>query len=159
MVDTTYGPLVYRKQGGREFVVASGGKITIEAGGSIASSDGSELIGTKTHLRKQVTDMSAEATYYIYATKAGKITKLTSIIDSAILTADATATFSINGVAVTTGVVTLVTAASAAGDIASATPTAANAVAVGDKISFVVTGGGSAGTGPRADFTVEITAQ
>lgn len=159
MVDTTYGPLVYKKRGGAELVVASGGKITIEAGGVIASADGSELIGTKSYLRKQVSDMSAEATYYIYATRAGKITSIKSIIDSAILTADATATFSINGVAVTNGVVTLVTAASAAGDIATATPTAANTVAIGDKISFVVTGGGSAGTGPRADFTLEITAQ
>jgi len=35
MVDATYGPKVYRKQGGDELVVASGGKITVEPGGSI----------------------------------------------------------------------------------------------------------------------------
>lgn len=159
MTDTTYQPLVYKKRGGAELVVASGGVIRIESGGAVLSPDGSELIALKSYLRKQVADMSAEATYYMYATRAGKVTSIKSIIDSAILTADATATFSINGVAVTTGVVTLPTASSAAGDIATATPTAANTVAVGDKISFVVTGGGTAGTGPRADFTVEITAQ
>lgn len=35
MPDNTYGPKVYRKQGGDELVVASGGKITIEAGGNV----------------------------------------------------------------------------------------------------------------------------
>lgn len=35
MADATYQPLVYRKQGGDEMVVASGGKITVESGGEI----------------------------------------------------------------------------------------------------------------------------
>lgn len=35
MVDKTYQPKVYRKQGGDEQVVASGGKITVESGGNI----------------------------------------------------------------------------------------------------------------------------
>lgn len=35
MPDTTFQSKVYRKQGGSELVVASGGKITQEAGGSI----------------------------------------------------------------------------------------------------------------------------
>jgi len=158
MADATYQPLVYRKQGGDELVVASGGKITIEAGGKIASSDGSELLDTKRYQKKQVADLSAEATYYMTALHAGKITSIKSIIDGAVSTADVTATFSINGVAVTNGVVTIPTAASAAGNQATATPTAANTVAIGDKISFVVTGGGSGGS-PRGEFVVEITGQ
>jgi ABC-type iron transport system FetAB permease component len=36
MSDATYRPKVYRKQGGDELVVASGGVITVESGGSIA---------------------------------------------------------------------------------------------------------------------------
>jgi len=35
MSDTTYQPKVYRKQGGDELVVASGGKITVESGGEL----------------------------------------------------------------------------------------------------------------------------
>jgi len=35
MADATYQPSVYRKQGGSELVVASGGKITVEDGGAI----------------------------------------------------------------------------------------------------------------------------
>lgn len=36
MPDETYQPDVYRKQGGNELVVASGGKITVESGGEVA---------------------------------------------------------------------------------------------------------------------------
>lgn len=35
MPDSTYQPGVYRKQGGNELVVASGGKITVESGGGV----------------------------------------------------------------------------------------------------------------------------
>jgi hypothetical protein len=35
MADATYAPKVYHKQGSDELVVASGGKITIEAGGAL----------------------------------------------------------------------------------------------------------------------------
>jgi hypothetical protein len=40
MADATYKPAVYRKQGGDELVVASGGKITIESGGEIDGTSG-----------------------------------------------------------------------------------------------------------------------
>jgi hypothetical protein len=43
MADVTYQPLVYRKQGGDEFVVASGGKITVESGGEIVVDSGGIL--------------------------------------------------------------------------------------------------------------------
>lgn len=35
MADTSFGPKFYRKHGGDEMVVASGGKLTVEAGGEI----------------------------------------------------------------------------------------------------------------------------
>ena len=35
MADASYGPKTYHKQGGDEFVIASGGKITVETGGVI----------------------------------------------------------------------------------------------------------------------------
>lgn len=46
MSDSTYGPKVYRKQGGNEMVVASGGTLTIEPGG-ILDIDG--LVAGLTH--------------------------------------------------------------------------------------------------------------
>lgn len=42
MPDPTYQPLVYRKQGGNELVVASGGAITVESGGAL-SVDGADF--------------------------------------------------------------------------------------------------------------------
>lgn len=41
MADATYTPLVYMKQGGSELVVASGGEINIESGGTITN-DGTQ---------------------------------------------------------------------------------------------------------------------
>lgn len=150
---------VYFPQGGASLEVASGGSINIAAGGAIKSPDGSTLVSAVRQQTKPVADLSAEKTYYMVSKYAGKITKLSGIADGAVGTADATATFSINGTAVTTGVVTFVSAASAAGDkTADVVPTAANTVAIGDKISFVVTGGGAGGT-PSGELTVEITAQ
>lgn len=43
MADPTYGPKVYRKQGGDELVVASGGKITVESGGELELGAGATL--------------------------------------------------------------------------------------------------------------------
>lgn len=150
---------VYFPQGGDSMEVASGGSINIASGGAIKSSDGSVLLDAKRYQSKTVADLSAEKTYYMVAKYAGKITKLSGIADGAVGTADVTATFSINGTPVTGGVVTFVSAASAAGDkTADVVPSAANTVAVGDKISFVVTGGGSGGS-PSGELTVEITAQ
>lgn len=40
MPDGSYQPKVYRKQGGDELVVASGGKITVESGGEIEFASG-----------------------------------------------------------------------------------------------------------------------
>lgn len=45
MSDTTYQPKVYRKNGGDEFVVASGGTITVESGGTIAIESGGLITG------------------------------------------------------------------------------------------------------------------
>lgn len=41
MADATYQPAVYRKQGGNELVVASGGTLTIESGATVTVAAGS----------------------------------------------------------------------------------------------------------------------
>lgn len=43
MSDSSYQPKVYRKQGGDELVVASGGKITVESGGELELAAGATL--------------------------------------------------------------------------------------------------------------------
>lgn len=108
------------------------------------------------YLQLDIADASADGSYYLVAPFAARITKLRSVTDGAVATADVTITASIGGVAVTNGVITIATAGSAAGDVDVATPTAANIVAAGQAIAFAVAGGGSGGS-PRAHLVVELT--
>ena len=95
-----------------------------------------------------IADGSADATYYLVAPFAGTIVKIFTVIDGPVSTADITVTGKIGTTAITNGAVTITSAASAAGDVDSATPSAANTVTAGQAISFVVAGGGSGGS-PR----------
>lgn len=96
MADSTYQPKVYRKQGGDEMVVASGGKIVIESGGElevqsggivdlsagvqepgdIALADGKIVVGNASNVGAAVT-MSGDVTITnagVAAIGAGKVT-------------------------------------------------------------------------------------
>lgn len=110
----------------------------------------------QTILTLDIADLSAEAVYYLVMPHAGTISKIWSVIDGAVGTADVTITAAIGAVAVTNGVVTIATADSAAGDIDSATPTAANVVTAGQAVNFTVTGGGAGGS-PRGHLSIVLT--
>ncbi len=146
---------VYKPQGGDSLVVASGGSIDIESGGTMSAPGGANLLQQVLHL--DIEDASAEAVYYLVSPHAGTISAVYSVIDSAVLTADVTITGKIGATAITNGVVTITQSGSAAGDIDTATPTAANVVTAGQAMNFTVTGGGAAGTGPRIHLAVVIT--
>lgn len=162
MSDPTYTTKIYEKQGGDELVVASGGQITVESGGAIVvdgvTVDSSTLAlngltATATELNQfalpfDIADGSADANYYLPMPYAGDIVKIATAIDGVVSTADITVTASIAGTPVTNGVVTIATAASAAGDYDEANPTAANAVTAGSVLKLAVAGGGSGGS-PR----------
>lgn len=64
-----------------------------------------------------------------------------TVIDSAIATADKVLTMSIAGVAVTSGALTIEFTGSAAGDIDSCTPSAANTMTAGAALKIAATGG------------------
>jgi hypothetical protein len=99
-------------------------------------------------------NVSASGTIYFVAPKAGKIVKAYAAIDGAIATGNATLTGSINGTAITNGVITVVQAGSAAGSSFSCTPSAANLVQEGDVISFAQ--GGTSTNTVKAYVTVLI---
>lgn len=160
MADASYQPKVYRKQGGEEFIVASGGTLEIESGGTLKL-DGTIVSATAAELDEYVVgldiaDGSAEAVYYVVCPHAGTISKIWTVTDGAVGTADITITAAIGATGVTNGVVTIATAASAAGDVDSATPTAANTVTAGQAVNFTVTGGGSGGS-PRVHLAMVIS--
>lgn len=111
-------------------------------GGTVETAGGTNLkeIVISTHLD----DISTASTAYVVAPFAGTITKIYTIIDGTTATADAVLTAKIGAAAITNGVVTIANG-SGAGDVDSATPTAANTVAVGDNIN-IATDGGSTNT-------------
>lgn len=166
--DTTYTTGFYIEQGASRAVIASGGSLDVESGGEIDIESGGSLkiAGTaitataaelnETILNIDIADGSADADYYVVSPHAGTISKIWTVIDGAVGTADITVTASIGGTAVTNGVVTIATAGSAAGDIDSATPTAANTVTAGQAIKLAVAGGGSGGS-PRVHAAIVIT--
>lgn len=91
----------------------------------------------------RMTDVSAASTVYSVAPVAGTISKIYSSLGGAITVADSALTSQINGVGITNGDWTVAYTGSAAGDVDSATPTAANTVAAGDKVAFISDGGSS----------------
>lgn len=86
---------------------------------------------------------------------AGRVVKIWSVIEDILTTGDATLTAKINGVAITTGVVTVTQAGSAAGDKDSCVPTAANVVAAGDELSVTVGGTNDHATVANVIFEIE----
>lgn len=86
---------------------------------------------------------------------AGAIAKIYSVLNAALATGNATLTAAINGTPVTGGAITVTESGSAAGDVDSATPSAANTVAAGDVIT--ITGGGSSTATGTATVSLLIT--
>lgn len=105
-------------------------------------------------VQTRLADISTASSAYAVAPVAGKIVKITSVIDGAITLVDAILSHTIGGVAITGGNITIAFTGSAAGDVDSSTPTAANTVAADDYLS-TTTNGASTGT-VAAVVTFEI---
>lgn len=125
-------------------VAVGGGDVTIR-----------EQAGKK-YLSVDIADLSADTSYFVVSPFAGDITKIQSVIDGAVSSADVTITAKIATVAVTNGALTIATSGSAAGDVDVASPTAARTVTAGQAIELAVAGGGSGGS-PRGHVVIEIS--
>ncbi|MCK5602296.1 hypothetical protein KAR91_10515 [Candidatus Pacearchaeota archaeon] len=112
-------------------------------GGTVETGSGQDFRTVVLNVRMD--DISTADTVYIASPVAGTIQSISTVIDGAITTGDAVLTASIAAAAITGGVVTIANAGSAAGDVDSVSPSAANVVAVGDQIN-VATDGGSTNT-------------
>jgi hypothetical protein len=113
----------------------------------------------KTYLTLNLADLlgADAAVYHIASPVSGRITKYWSNLSGALATGNATATGKIGGVAITNGVLTMVQAGSAAGQVNSQAPTSdgTNAVDVGSDISFTI--GGTNTANRSATVVIEIT--
>lgn len=88
-------------------------------------------------------DSSTAGSAFSVAPARGKIINMGSVIYNAITVADTAVTSKIAGTAITGGGWTITQSGSAAGDVDTAIPTAANYVNEGDNIEFISDGGAS----------------
>lgn len=86
---------------------------------------------------------------------AGQVTKIWTVLEGALATGDATLTSKIGATSITDGVVTITQVGSAAGDVDSATPSAAKTVAVGDVLSVTCGGTNTNAVGATITFLIE----
>jgi hypothetical protein len=107
------------------------------------------------YLQVTITDISTAGSYPIVSPMAGTITGIRSVINGAIITGDTALTFEINGVAVTSGGITITQAGSAALDVDSSTPSAANVLAALDTLEAITDG--ASGNVVSADIIYIIT--
>ena len=91
-------------------------------------------------LTAKVTDISSAGSTFVAVPDVGNIVKIYTSIKNAITSADAAITFEIGGTAVTNGAITVTQAGSAAGDVDSSTPSAANRVEEGGSIEIISDG-------------------
>ena len=94
-------------------------------------------------LTAKVTDISTAGSTFVAVPDGGRVVKILTSIKNAITTADAALTFEIGGTAITGGAITVTQSSSAAGDIDSSVPTAANRVEEGEAIEIISDGGSS----------------
>lgn len=144
MSDPSYNTLVYEKQGGAEIVVASGGKITEEAGGSILG---------RAVVNAYAADIGTAGSSFVVCPFAGTIVGLGAVNHGANAGTKTVLLAKLATVTVTAPAWEIAITA-AAGIGSSVVPTAANTVAAGDVIEIAYDGGSSNVT--PATFSVTI---
>ena len=89
----------------------------------------------------EIEDVSTASSTFVGVPDGGKIVKIITALQGAISGGNAAITFEIGGTAVTGGAITVAHSGSAAGDVDTAEPTAANSVNEGQAIEMITDGG------------------
>ena len=89
----------------------------------------------------EIEDISTASSTFVAIPDGGKVVKILTALQGAISGANAAITFEIGGTAVTGGAITVAHSGSAAGDVDTATPTAANRVEEDGTIEMITDGG------------------
>lgn len=93
----------------------------------------------------EIEDVSTASSTFVPIPDGGNVVKITSALQGAISGGDAAVSFEIGGTAITSGGITVANSGSAAGDVDTSVPTAANSVEEDGTIEMI-TDGGSTGT-------------
>jgi hypothetical protein len=126
--------------------LAAASSTTLTASTSLVVT-GASVVGLHEYVTVPIGSLTGTGVYGIPSPVAGTIVKIQSRLSAALATGDATITAKIGAVAVTTGVITIAEAASAAGDIDVCNPSGANTVVVGSNVNFTIGGTNSADVG------------
>ena len=94
-------------------------------------------------LTSTIADIRTASSTFVAVPDGGKVIKIFTALQGAIGTANAAITFEIGGTAITGGAITVTQSGSAAGDIDTAEPTAANEVAEDGSIEMITDGSSS----------------
>ena len=89
----------------------------------------------------EIEDISTASSTFVAIPDGGKVVKIITALQGAISGANAAITFEIGGTAVTGGAITVAHSGSAAGDVDTAEPTAANRVEQDGTIEMITDGG------------------
>ena len=109
----------------------------------------------KIYLQARLDDISSASSVYIPCPLAGDITSVVTVLQGAIATTDGDVRLQIGGVPVTDSNVTIANASSAAGDVDTATPTAANTVTANSAVQVETQG--NATTAEAVEVLIEVT--
>ena len=105
-------------------------------------------------LTSKITNISTAGSTFVPVPDGGRIIKIFTSIKNAITTADAALSFEIGGTAITGGGITITQSGSAAGDVDTAEPTAANSVNEGQANEMITDGGSSTACECEVTFVI-----
>jgi len=91
----------------------------------------------------EIEDVSTASSTFVAIPDGGRVIKIISTLQGAISGGNAAISFEIGGTAITGGGITVAHSGSAAGDVDTAEPTAANDVAEGGSIEMITDGASS----------------
>lgn len=109
------------------------------------------------YLTYELVDISTAKSTWLPCPLAGKITRIWSVIDGAIGTADCILTFEIATVLVTNGQITIAFSGSAAGDEDDSTPSALNVLTAGQPLEIITNGASTNVINATLVFEIDVT--
>ena len=135
---------------------ASAGQISVADG---AGSQAWTTINNKdlVFVHADIDNVSTAASFWVVPGIAGDITKIHTVIDGALASADAGLSFEIAGTPITGGGITITQSGSAAGDVDSATPTAANTITADQAIEMITDGASTSNVKATVTFTIDVS--
>jgi hypothetical protein len=108
------------------------------------------------YITARLEDISTAKSVFMVLGTGGTIFKIYSVIDGAIGTADCVLSFEIAGTPVTSGNITITQSGSAAGDVDSSTPSAANVVSDGQAIEIITNGASTNTVNATITFVIDL---